>query len=110
MNKRQLPRFRDRERIGIFAVADKKLLAEAETVDLSIKGVCFESEADFEVREQYYIVFGYLRINKLEVLSQILTKYQKNNKQCYSARFLEDDVLRKNKIRSYVEAIRIGKY
>ena len=110
MNKRQLPRFKDRERIAILNLDDKKVISEAETADLSIKGVCFEADVELETRKQYIIVFGYLRITKLEVLSEILVKYFKNGKQCYSAKFLEEDTLKKNKIRSYVEAIRIGKY
>jgi hypothetical protein len=108
-NKRTLPRFKDRERIGIISMEDKKLIAEAEAVDISIKGISFESAATLDINGKYFIVLGYLRAKKLQVTAQIIAQYFKGTKECYSAVFTETDLLRKNEIRSYVEAVRAGK-
>lgn len=108
-NKRTLPRFKSRERIGIFSIEDNKLIAEAETVDISIKGISFESVATLDINGKYLIVLGYLRTKKMKVTAQIIAQYFKGTKECYSAVFTETDLLRKNVIRSYVEAVRAGK-
>jgi hypothetical protein len=107
-NKRTLPRFKDRERIGIMSL-DNKLIAEAESVDISIKGISFESAATLDINGKYLIVLGYLRAKKMKVTAQIIAQYFKGTKECYSAVFTENDLLRKNEIRSYVEAVRSGK-
>ena len=108
-NKRNLPRFRSRERIGILSIEDNKLITEADTVDISVKGISFEAEASLDINAKYLIVFGYLRSKKLKALSQIIAQYFKGTKQCFSAIFVETDLLKKNEIRSYVEAVRAGK-
>ncbi len=108
-NKRTLPRFKSRERIGIFSIEDNKLVTEAETVDISIKGISFESEASLDINAKYIVVLGYLRAKKLKALTQVIAQYFKGTKQCFSAIFIETDLLKKNEIRSYVEAVRAGK-
>ncbi len=108
-NKRTLPRFKSRERIGIISLEDNKLIAEAETIDISIKGISFESTATLDINGKYLIVLGYLRPKKMKVTAQIIAQYFKGTKECYSAVFTETDLLRKNEIRSYVEAVRAGK-
>lgn len=108
-NKRTLPRFKDREKIGIISLEDKKLIAEAETIDISIKGISFESDATLDINGKYLIVLGYLRTKKMQVTAQIIAQYFKGTKECYSAVFTETDLLRRNEIRSYVEAVRAGK-
>jgi hypothetical protein len=108
-NKRTLPRFKDRERIGIISLEDNKLIAEAEAIDISIKGISFESAAILDINGKYLIILGYLRIKKMKVIAQIIAQYFKGTKECYSAVFTETDLLKKNEIRSYVEAVRAGK-
>lgn len=108
-NKRTLPRFKDHERIGIISLEDNKLITEAETIDISIKGISFESTATLDINGKYLIVLGYLRTKKMKVTAQIIAQYFKGTKECYSAVFTETDLLRKNEIRSYVEAVRAGK-
>jgi hypothetical protein len=108
-NKRTLPRFKDRERIGILSLEDNKLIAEAEAVDISIKGISFETAATLDINGKYFIVLGYLRTKKMKVTAQIIAQYFKGTKECYSAVFAESDLLKRNEIRSYVEAVRAGK-
>ncbi len=108
-NKRTLPRFKARERIGILSLADNKLIAEAETIDISIKGISFESNATLDINGKYIIVLGYLRSKKMKVNAQVIAQYFKGTKECYSAVFTATDLLKKNEIRSYVEAVRAGK-
>ncbi|MDD5259106.1 MAG: PilZ domain-containing protein [bacterium] len=107
-NKRNLPRFKARERIGLLSLEDGKLIAEAETIDISIKGISFESNATLDINGKYFIVLGYLRSKKMKVTTQIIAQYFKGTKECYSAVFTENDLLKKNEIRSYVEAVRSG--
>lgn len=110
MNKRMLPRYAIRVKTALLIPEGKKMLGEAETVDISLKGVCFAAEVDLCVGEVYVLVIGYVRFNKLEVAAEILAKYPKNGQQCYSARFMEKSVLETNRIRAYVEGLRAGKY
>ena len=108
MDQRTRPRYKNREKIGILAPEDKKLLFEAQSVDVSSKGVRFESGAELAPEQNYYIVFGYMKYGKLEVLAQVLAKYVKDGKQCYSAKFLDEDLMQKTRIRNYVEKVRGG--
>ncbi|MBI5555225.1 MAG: PilZ domain-containing protein [Elusimicrobia bacterium] len=108
-NKRNFPRFKNQEKIEIFSIEDNKLVTAAETVDISVKGISFESEASLDINAKYVIYFGCLRGKKVKALMQIIAQYFKGTKQCFSAIFIETDLLKKNEIRSYVEAVRAGK-
>lgn len=110
MNKRLLPRYAIRVKTAVVNPGDKKMIGEAETVDISLRGVCFATEAELQVGGIYVLIVGYVRFNKLEVTGEILSRYQKNGRQCYSARFVEKSVLEANKIRAYLEGLRSGKY
>jgi hypothetical protein len=108
MDQRISPRFKHRGKIDILAVEDKKIVSEAQSVDVNYKGVRFEATNELAPSQTFYIVFGRQRAIKLEVSAQILAKYVKEGRQCYSARFVEEDMMQKTRIRNYVEKVRTG--
>lgn len=110
MIRRRYPRYERKERVALFSKEDKQLISEGNLINLSVKGCRLEVEQNLKVDENYYIIFGYLRTKKVEILANILNGCSLKGRRCYSAKFVSDDIVKKNTMRNYVDNVRLGNF
>ncbi len=110
MDRRKYPRYPDKEAVGLYTLEEKRFTGEGILRNVGIKGCCFEMvEPPLEVDQKIYIIFGFKRGRRVEIPGQVVAKYIKDGHQTYSAKFIENDVLKLNIIREYIDEVRLGK-